>query len=205
MPGIYVLLDPETQYLKIGRATDLESRLVNLRTANPRLQLIDWYPTPFGSSIEAYLHGRLVMHRRQGEFFEIDINTVRDELTQAISETTLRPTADEIAPIERLTELSASRLPNENELRLLSELLDIRAEKTRLEWREESILAQIKRSIGGASGLDDWATYTLVERKSLDTKALREVLPDIADRFTRISISRTLRIKPYIRPVDTKK
>ena len=202
MSGIYVLLDPETRYLKIGRATDLESRLANLRTANPRLKLIDWYPTPFVTSIEAYLHRRLIKYRRRGEFFEIDIEAVRKEVSQAIKETALRPTAEELRPIEGLTELSVSRSPNEEELHLLSELMDIRTERTRLEWREESILAQLKRSIGNASGLNDWATFNPVERKSLDAKALRDAYPDIADRFTRISISRTLRIQPYLRITD---
>ena len=202
MSGIYVLLDPETYCLKIGRATDLESRLANLRTANPRLELIDWYPTPFGSTIEAYLHRRLMVYRRRGEFFKIDIEAVRKEVTEAIAETALRPTADELGPIERLTELSASRPTNEEELRLLSELLDIRAERTRLEWREESILAKLERSIGDASGLNDWATFKPVERRSLDAKALRDAHPDIANRFTRISISRILRIQPFIRSAD---
>ena len=31
MPGVYVLNDPHTQLIKIGRATDLDDRLANLR------------------------------------------------------------------------------------------------------------------------------------------------------------------------------
>jgi len=176
--------------------------LGNLRTANPRLRLVDWYPTPFGSSIEAYLHRRLVLHRREGEFFEVDADTVRREITYAIAETVLRPSQDEIEPIEKMTNLSVSRSPDESELLLLSELLNIRAEKTRLEWREESILAQIKRSIGQASGLNDWATFAPVERRTFDSKALRVAHPDLANQFTRLSISRTLRVQPYIRSHD---
>ena len=37
MAGLYILLDPVSTFIKIGRASDLETRLANLRTANPRL------------------------------------------------------------------------------------------------------------------------------------------------------------------------
>jgi hypothetical protein len=43
MPAVYVLNDPHTLLIKIGRATDLDERLANLRTGNPRLALIEWF------------------------------------------------------------------------------------------------------------------------------------------------------------------
>jgi excinuclease UvrABC nuclease subunit len=53
MPGVYLLHDPVTNFLKIGRATNLDDRLANLRTANPRLVLLEWIETKFESSVES--------------------------------------------------------------------------------------------------------------------------------------------------------
>lgn len=56
MAGVYVLVDPVTGFTKVGRASDLQTRLANLRTANPRLQLARWYETGDAALVEAYVH-----------------------------------------------------------------------------------------------------------------------------------------------------
>ena len=80
MSGVYVLKDNETNLLKIGRASNLKERLSNLRTANPRLELVQWFETDDDSTVEAYVHSKLVKHRKSGEFFEV--NSVIEELVQ---------------------------------------------------------------------------------------------------------------------------
>jgi hypothetical protein len=91
MSGVYVLKDVETNLLKIGRATNLKERLSNLRTANPRLELIQWFETDDDSTVEAYIHSKLVKHRKSGEFFEVNsviaISEIESILNLSIEET----------------------------------------------------------------------------------------------------------------------
>ena len=85
MSGVYVLKDTETNLLKIGRATNLKERLTNLRTANPRLELVQWFETDDDSTVEAYIHSKLVKHRKSGEFFDVKTVIAISEIELAFS------------------------------------------------------------------------------------------------------------------------
>ena len=86
MPGVYVLNDPNTQLIKIGRATDLEDRLANLRTGNPRLALIEWFETAEASLVESYVHNKLAEHREEGEFFKVSAEDAPIDLPPLIQQ-----------------------------------------------------------------------------------------------------------------------
>ena len=89
-----------------------------------------------------------------------------------------------------------------SELELINEILKIRAELQKLNLKEGVLIDRLKISIGASSGLKNWATFNPVERHTIDVQALRRECPEIADRFSTRSTSRTLRIQPFIRQRD---
>ena len=91
MPGVYVLLDPRTQLVKVGRATNLDDRLANLRTANPRLSLVEWFETEHDSTAESYVHAKLVEHRQEGEFFSVTPDVAQQEVRSILNLLQSRP------------------------------------------------------------------------------------------------------------------
>ena len=199
MPGVYILNDPATQYLKIGRATRIEDRFANLRTANPRLVLLEWVETPYDSALESYIHNRLASFRREGEFFEVDIDTVKREITAAISLLSERPTNEVLSEVISIQDVTPSRDPMDEEIYLLSKILNIRSELEKLRLEESVLLDRLKVSVGLSAGLNNWVTFNPVERRSIDMTALERDFPEMLEKYRIKSISRTLRIQPFIR------
>jgi hypothetical protein len=202
MPGVYLLHDPATSFLKIGRATNLDDRLANLRTANPRLVLLEWIETQFESSVESYVHNRLSVYRREGEFFEVTPEHAKQEIEDALTLLAQKPDEIELQRINALETTEPARGVINSELELINEILKIRAELQKLSFKEGVLIDRLKISIGASSGLEDWATFNPVERQTIDVQALRREYPGIADRFSVRSTSRTLRIQPFIRQRD---
>lgn len=199
MPGVYILVDPETNLVKIGRATNCDERLANLRTANPRLQLAHWVETEHESRLESHLHGSLASHRREGEFFEVKPEDALQEARWAIDQIARWPNEDVLAAIAHEVNLQPARPANDTELSLLQKLLAVRARLKRLALEEETLIKQITYAIGAHEGLESWATYRLVNRRSFDVQAFQQAYPELAAEFLRESASRTLRIQPFIR------
>ena len=199
MPGVYILNDPATQYLKIGRATRIEDRFANLRTANPRLVLLEWVETPYDSALESYIHNRLASFRREGEFFEVDIDTVKREITAAISLLSERPTNEALSEVISIQDVTPSRDPMDEEVYLLSKILNIRSELEKLRLEESVLLDRLKVSVGLSAGLNNWVTFNPVERRSIDMTALERDFPEMLEKYRIKSVSRTLRIQPFIR------
>lgn len=202
MPGVYLLHDPATNFLKIGRATNLDDRLANLRTANPRLVLLEWIETKFESSVESYVHNRLSVYRREGEFFEVTPEQAKQEIEDALTLLAQKPDETELQQINALVTTEPARDAINSELELINEILKIRAELQKLNLKEGVLIDRLKISIGARSGLDNWATFNPVERQTIDVQALRREYPEIAERFSIRSTSRTLRIQPFIRQRD---
>ena len=202
MPGVYLLHDPATNFLKIGRATNLDDRLANLRTANPRLVLLEWIETKFESSVESYVHNRLSVYRREGEFFEVTPEQAKQEIEDALTLLAQKPDETELQQINALVTTEPARGAINSELELINEILKIRAELQKLNLKEGVLIDRLKISIGASSGLDNWATFKSVMRQTIDVQSLRREYPEIADRFSNRSTSRTLRIQPFIRQRD---
>ena len=152
MPGVYILNDPATQYLKIGRATRIEDRFANLRTANPRLVLLEWVETSYDSALESYIHNRLASFRREGEFFEVDIDTVKREITAAISLLSERPTNEALSEVISIRDVTPSRDPMDEEVYLLSKILDIRSELEKLIVQYDLGLFSEGKDVSGIKG-----------------------------------------------------
>ena len=109
MSGVYVLKDTETNLLKIGRATNLKERLTNLRTANPRLELVQWFETDDDSTVEAYVHSKLVKHRKSGEFFDVKTVIAMSEIESILNLLKYKPTDDEVDTVRSISDLAEAR------------------------------------------------------------------------------------------------
>jgi hypothetical protein len=66
----YIIRLNNSKLIKIGRTTDIDSRIRNIKTANPFVNEVVYYE----GDIERYLHRCLSMFRVRGEWFDIDLN-----------------------------------------------------------------------------------------------------------------------------------
>lgn len=72
---IYLIKSKETQLYKIGIATNPYKRIKNLQTGNAEvLQIITTYKTLNYNTIEKALHNRFSYIRKEGEWFEFDLD-----------------------------------------------------------------------------------------------------------------------------------
>jgi hypothetical protein len=199
MPGVYILNDPSTNYLKIGRATNLEERILNLRTANPRLELVKWIETDFGNQIETYLHNRFVLNRREGEYFDIEFTLIEQELNEVLALIDSKPHDAIIREVSSIQEVSKSREATNDELIMLSEILKIKSEIQKLEFKVNILLDKLKVSIGENSGLKNWATFRPFTRLNFDQITFKNEKPEIYKNYCKQSTIRYLKIRPFIK------
>ena len=129
MPGVYLLSDPNTGFLKIGRATDLEERLASLRTGNPDLTLEAWFETDQASKLESNLHGVFGFKRRRGEFFEVALHEAKAKAEDILGWIQSMPLEQELSDLGNITELNEVRDPNDTELALMWRLVEIKSQK----------------------------------------------------------------------------
>jgi hypothetical protein len=198
MQKLYILEDSETKLLKIGKASDITQRLRNLRTANPRLTLVHSVDVEQNSVLEAYIHNRFAMHRKQGEFFDISKEIVIQEINNALQILCKQPSKETIDQIASLQHLQSPRSVRQDEEELFNELLKIRSELEKLSLREAVLLDQLKLAIGEHSGIKNWATYKLFARNRMNLEAMRIECPNIIEKYTITTFSRTLRIRRFI-------
>ena len=196
MPGVYVLLDPQSQLLKIGRATNLETRLANLRTANPRLTLVEWFETEDDSLVESYVHAKLVQHRREGEFFCVSAGTATANVREILSLLTMRPAADMVAKIKSSESLEIARTPSTDELDLVKAIVEIRAKIKTFETEELILSERLMQYVGNAKGLLGWATFDGATTNRFDGARFQSEHPELAKQYQKSTYTRSLRIRP---------
>ena len=196
MAGVYVLVDPVTGFTKVGRASDLETRLANLRTANPRLQLVRWYETGDAALVEAYVHAKLVNFRKEGEFFEASPELVGAEVVGILGRMESRPEHSTLEGIRQLETLEPQRAPTSAELLLIQKIVDLRGKLKTLEVEEQIYAEQLMVSMGHASGLLGWATFTGAQTARFDSQKFKLENPDLAQQYVKTSYARSLKVRP---------
>ena len=195
MPGVYVLNDPHTQLIKIGRATDLDDRLANLRTANPRLAVIEWFETPEASLVETYVHNKLAEHRQEGEFFDIPAELALQEVRGILALLADRPQKEAIESIKTIEELEDEREPDANELSLLEQIVSLRARIKTLQTEDDLLTERLMVMVGKSKGLLGWASFNGTTTNRFDASRFQSENPDVAKDYMKTSYSRTLRIR----------
>jgi FKBP-type peptidyl-prolyl cis-trans isomerase (trigger factor) len=195
MPGVYVLNDPHTQLIKIGRATDLDDRLANLRTGNPRLALIEWFETPEASLVETYVHNKLAEHRREGEFFDVPEDMALQEVRDILALLADRPHRDAIETIRTIEELEEDREPDAEEVILLEQIVALRARIKTLQTEDEILTERLMVMVGKSKGLLGWASFNGSSTNRFESRRFQSEHPDLARDYMKTSYSRTLRIR----------
>ncbi len=199
MSGVYILKDSETNLLKIGRATNLKERLSNLRTANPRLELVQWFETDEDSTVEAYIHSKLVKHRKSGEFFEVNPVIAVSEVESILNLLAQKPSDQEIEIVISITDLAEPRLPTPEEGRLFQELVQIRAQIKTLECLDTVLTEMLMVRIGACDGVEGWASFSGMSVDRFDASKFRRENPELAQKYIERTYRRVLRIRPHMR------
>ena len=202
MSNLYILKDEVTGLLKIGKARDVFVRIRNLRVGNPNLNLIRSYETLHSSEIEAFLHKRFAHLRQRGEFFQITTEVVEKEIHYALTVMQDRPDETVLQMTQEFCTAGPPREANQDEIKLLTDLLEVRAEMATLKLREETLEERLKVSIGDSSGLTDWATFNSYLRENIDTARLRVEFPEIYEQLKKSKVVRQLRVRKFINNND---
>ena len=198
MSGVYILKDSETNLLKIGRATNLKERLSNLRTANPRLELVQWFETEEDSTVEAYIHSKLVKHRKSGEFFEVNPVIAVSEIVSILNLLKQKPSDQEIEIVRSITDLADPRLPTPEEGRLFQELVQIRAQIKTLECLDKVLTEMLMVRIGACDGVEGWASFSGMSVDRFDASKFCRENPELAQMYIERTYRRVLRIRPHM-------
>jgi len=195
MPGVYLLNDSHTQLIKIGRAADLDDRLANLRTGNPRLTLIEWFETPEAPLVETYVHNRLAERRREGEFFDVPAEIALQEVRGILALLADRPQRDAIETIKTIEELDEDREPDAKELILLEKIVALRARIKTLQTEDEILTERLMVMVGKSKGLLGWASFNGFSTNRFEQSRFQSEHPDLARDYIKTSYSRSLRIR----------
>jgi len=198
MSGVYVLKDTETNLLKIGRATNLKERLSNLRTANPRLELVQWFETDEDSTVEAYVHSKLVKHRKSGEFFDVNTVTAISEIESILNLLTHKPTNEEVDTVRSISDLAEARLPTSEEENMFKELVQIRAQIKTLMCLDEVFTEILMVRIGACDGVVGWASFSGMNIDRFDASKFRRENPELAQKYIDRTYRRVLRVRPHM-------
>jgi hypothetical protein len=198
MSGVYVLKDVETNLLKIGRATNLKERLSNLRTANPRLELIQWFETDDDSTVEAYIHSKLVKHRKSGEFFEVNSVIAISEIESILNLLSKKPTEEEVETVKTISDLAEARPSTPEEENMFQELVQIRAQIKTLECLDSVLTEMLMVRIGACVGVAGWASFSGLNVDRFDASKFRRENPELAQKYIERTYRRVLRIRPHM-------
>ena len=198
MSGVYVLKDNETNLLKIGRATNLKERLSNLRTGNPRLELVQWFETEDDSTVEAYVHSKLVKHRKSGEFFEINSVIAISEIESILNLLSQKPSDEQVETVRSISDLAEARSPTPEEVNMFEELVQIRAQIKTLECLDSVLTEMLMVRIGACDGVAGWASFSRMTGDRFDASKFRRENPELAQKYIERTYRRVLRIRPHM-------
>jgi hypothetical protein len=97
---VYLIGAADSRLVKIGRTTDIASRLVALQRMGPARLTILWQ-TKGGSQLEAALHRKLKDRRSHGEWFEFPDGDAPERVRDAIAELAAEAEEAERSRLER--------------------------------------------------------------------------------------------------------
>ena len=198
MSGVYVLKDKESNLIKIGRASDLQRRLANLRTANPRLEVVQWFETANDSTVEAYVHSKLIKFRKAGEFFEVSPAIAIAEIELILNLLSKKPTNEEVDSVRSLSDLALARSPTPEETNMFQEIVQIRAQIKTLQCLDDVMSEILMVRIGACDGIEGWASFPGMRTDRFDATKFRNENPELAQKYIETTYRRILRIRPHM-------
>jgi hypothetical protein len=197
MPTVYLLSDQQTQFIKIGRATNFTDRYANLRTANPWLGIGYLLETEHASYVEKCMHHRFAHLRQEGEFFDVSLTEAKDYLDKVheISQVIFDPNLDALAnttPNEDLIE------PDASDWELITQISELNAEIASIELKRDALEVALKLKIGEFGGIRNMATWATQVRNTFDSPRFREENPGVYEQYQRETSSRILRYRRFL-------
>jgi hypothetical protein len=192
MPFVYLLRDSNTNLIKIGRTTNLATRLANLRTANPRLEEEYIFETDQAVSIEGYLHKRFAIHQQEGEYFDVPIEQVI-EYGKRIIETSKILFDPKLAELESIQETNEAMSSTDEDWGLINELTELDSEISELMLKKDLLLAKLRLRIGTSAGIKNLASWNLRTTSRFNQSLFSAENPDLFEKYKQASISRHLK------------
>ncbi len=197
MPTVYLLSDQQTQFIKIGRATNFTERYANLRTANPWLGIGYLLETEQASYVEKCMHQRFAHLRQEGEFFDVSLTEAKDYLekvhqtSQVIFDSRLDELADK-TPNQDFIE------PDASDWELITKISELNAEIAAIELKRDALEVALKLKIGESSGIRNMATWATQIRNTFDSARFREENPGVYERYQRETSSRIFKYRRFL-------
>lgn len=197
MPTVYLLSDQQTQFIKIGRATNFTERYANLRTANPWLGIGYLLETEQASYVEKCMHQRFAYLRQEGEFFDVSLTEAKDYLekvhqtSQVIFDSRLDELAD-ITPNQDLIE------PDASDWELITKISELDAEIAAIQLKRDALEVKLKLRIGESAGIKNMASWATQIRNTFDSARFREENPGVYERYQKETSSRVFKCRRFL-------
>jgi T5orf172 domain len=197
MPTVYLLSDQQTQFIKIGRATNFTDRYANLRTANPWLGIGYLLETEHASYVEKCMHQRFAHLRQEGEFFDVSLTEATDYLEKVhqISQIIFDPNLEALAIISPNEDLIE---PDASDWELITQISELNAEIAAIELKRDALEVALKLKIGESAGIRNMATWATQIRNTFDSARFREENPGVYEQYQRETSSRIFKYRRFL-------
>ncbi len=189
MAYVYLLRDPSSNLIKIGRATNLEQRLRNLRTANPNLELVHAFENVDAVKVEGCLHKKFAIYQQDGEFFDVSVEKVIEYGEEVIGLTSIfnNPELKKLHKIECTT---SSLTASPEDWKLINKLTEIDSKIANLELEREVLISQLKLRVGRSSGIQRLVSWKNRTTNRFDQNLFREEHESLFERYKKSVTSR---------------
>lgn len=197
MACVYLLRDSITNLIKIGRATNLEKRLADLKTANPRLEVAHIFDGINAVKIEGYLHRRFGIHQQDGEYFDVPIKEVIDYGNSVINDTAILadPQLNQLELVESTGPIDTA---TNTDWDLINKLTQIDSEISQLTIKREILLSKLRLRIGTSSGIENLATWKLQKNSRFNQTLFKQENNELFKSYLKTSMSRVLKYHRFL-------
>ncbi len=197
MPTVYLLSDQQTQFIKIGRATNFTERYANLRTANPWLGIGYLLETEQASYVEKCMHQRFAHLRQEGEFFDVSLTEAKDYLEKVhqTSQIIFNPDIEALATIAPNEDIME---PDASDWELITKISELNAEIAAIELKRDALEVMLKLKIGESAGIRNMATWATQIRNTFDSARFREENPGVYEQYQRETSSRIFKYRRFL-------
>ena len=197
MACVYLLRDSITNLIKIGRATNLEKRLADLKTANPRLEVAHIFDGINAVKIEGYLHRRFGIHQQDGEYFDVPIKEVIDYGNSVINDTAILadPQLNQLELVESTGPIDTA---TNTDWDLINKLTQVDSEISQLTIKREILLSKLRLRIGTSSGIENLATWKLQKTSRFNQTLFKQENNELFKSYLKTSMSRVLKYHRFL-------
>jgi hypothetical protein len=197
MSCVYLLRDPVTNLIKIGRATNFEARFANLKTANPRLEEAHRFNTPQAVALEGQLHKRFGIYRQEGEYFDVSIDTVIDYARTTLDRISIF-TNPRLGELQTLTTTTPKQSATSDDWDLINQLTEIDSKLAELELEKEILRAKLQLRIDTSDGIENLASWKIRSTMRFNQSLFEADHADLFEKYKQTSVTRALKYHRFL-------